>query len=292
MISREEIELLLKTQRESYNDCIKHVLTTFNDRFLKIEKELGDSRAENFQLKSANEEQHNRITILSAKLHDIDQGFNKQDLDHIVGKLNYLEDQSRRNNLRFEGVEEQEEENWEQTAEKIRKIAQNNLGIPTGVTIERAHRIGERKYNRPRTIIAKFLHFGEKQDILRKSYKLKGTNIFVNEDLCEASQEKRREQLPLLRDAKRDGKLAYFVHTKLIIRNKPVGEIAHQQPISSNFTPVLARNSHPQPPPTHQTPATDVPLPPSPPLTRKSQAAKGAQQPAQSVKNRLQSKAK
>ena len=48
---------------------------------------------------------------MSVKLLDIDQPPNREDFDHIVGKLNYLEDQSRRNNLRFEGVEEQKKEN-------------------------------------------------------------------------------------------------------------------------------------------------------------------------------------
>ncbi|KAK4326288.1 hypothetical protein Pmani_003154 [Petrolisthes manimaculis] len=44
--------------------------------------------------------------------------------------------------------------------------------------------------------------------------------IFINEDLCQVSQEKKRSQLPLLRQAREDGKIAFYKHTKLIIKDR------------------------------------------------------------------------
>ncbi len=76
--------------------------------------------------------------------------------------------------------------------------------------IERAHRIGQRDNNRPRTIIARFTHFRQREDVLRNAFKLKGTRVFVNEDLCPASQEKIKAQLPLYKQARAEGKVAFF----------------------------------------------------------------------------------
>lgn len=55
---------------------------------------------------------------------------------------------------------------------------------------------------------------------MRNATKLRGTKIYINDDLCPASQDKRRQQLPLLQRARSEGKIAYFRHTKLVIRER------------------------------------------------------------------------
>ncbi|KAK3859672.1 hypothetical protein Pcinc_034240 [Petrolisthes cinctipes] len=55
---------------------------------------------------------------------------------------------------------------------------------------------------------------------MRNVGKLKGSRIFVNEDLCPASHNIRKAQFPALKEARSQGKIAYFRHTKLIIREK------------------------------------------------------------------------
>ncbi|KAG0715406.1 hypothetical protein GWK47_011976 [Chionoecetes opilio] len=57
---------------------------------------------------------------------------------------------------------------------------------------------------------------------MRNVAKLRGSRIYINEDLCPASQEIKREQLPLLKQAKSEGKVAYFRHTKSIIKDKNI----------------------------------------------------------------------
>lgn len=71
---------------------------------------------------------------------------------------------------------------------------------------------------RPRTVIARFSRFEDRQQTLRNSSKLKNTNICVNEDLCESSLQARKEQLLELRKARAEGKVAYFSHTRLIVK--------------------------------------------------------------------------
>ena len=73
---------------------------------------------------------------------------------------------------------------------------------------------------KPRPIVAKLLKFTDKERILQNSKKLKGSQIFINEDLCEGSRAKRRAQLPQLKQARAEGKIAYFSHTKLIVKER------------------------------------------------------------------------
>ena len=135
-------------------------------------------------------------------------------------RVDYLEDQSRRNNLRFDGFKEEKGETWEHVAEKVRNLLKNKIGINKEVSIERAHRVGNVIGERPRTIVAKFRDFEDKTEIIRNAKKLKGSNLFINEDLCEASRAKRREQLPRLKQARSEGKIAFFSHTRLVIRER------------------------------------------------------------------------
>ena len=51
---------------------------------------------------------------------------------------------------------------------------------------------------------------------------LKGTNIFVNEDLCEATMQAKKAQLPALRLARDLGKIAHFIRSRLVIRDRKV----------------------------------------------------------------------
>lgn len=140
-------------------------------------------------------------------------------IKELEDKTTYLDDYNRRNNLQIVGVEEQSNESWEQTAVKVNQIIENKLHLPK-VDIERAHRVGPRRDQKSRPIIARFSRFCDREAVIRNAGKLRGTSIFINEDLSPASQAVRREQLPLLHQARRDGKIAYFRYTKLIVKEK------------------------------------------------------------------------
>ena len=52
-----------------------------------------------------------------------------------------------------------------------------------------------------------------------------GGGLYISEDLAEATRLERQEQLDELKAAKADGKIAYFVLDKLVIRNKSGGTV-------------------------------------------------------------------
>ncbi|XP_065664779.1 uncharacterized protein LOC136086409 [Hydra vulgaris] len=136
----------------------------------------------------------------------------------IRGKLREMEDRSRRNNLRIDGVKENDGESWEDSEMKVNKIFENYLGLK-GIKIERAHRTGQKNSVKPRTIIIKLLDFKDKIDILKKTTNLKGKNIYINEDFCAETVQIRknlREQMKIERAA---GKFATISYDKLIIRD-------------------------------------------------------------------------
>ena len=89
----------------------------------------------------------------------------------LRNKLRQLEDRSRRNNIRIEGVNENENETWDDTTNKVEEIIKNRLGITKDVIIERAHRGGSKQNkngDKPRTIFAKLFKLSRQRRNLKK----------------------------------------------------------------------------------------------------------------------------
>jgi len=59
-------------------------------------------------------------------------------LKMVETKLRRLEDRGRRNNLRIDGIQENENETWDQTERKLQDMVKSRLGLDY-VEIERAH---------------------------------------------------------------------------------------------------------------------------------------------------------
>ena len=145
-------------------------------------------------------------------------------IDYHMDKLEYLENQSRRNNIRIDGISEEENESWDTTAEKVKHVLTEKLGLATQPDIERAHRIsrfvaGSRR--RPRTIVCRLRDWRQKDLFIRSARRIKPAGLFINEDLAKETMEKREDQRPKMEEAKRNGKMAYFVLDKLIVKDRP-----------------------------------------------------------------------
>ena len=84
----------------------------------------------------------------------------------------------------FDGVTEKKGQIWEQYDEEIQNIFKEKLGLEN-INIERVHRSkGKTNSNKPRTIVCKLLSYKQKKEVLKNAKKLKGSNIFINEDFC------------------------------------------------------------------------------------------------------------
>lgn len=136
----------------------------------------------------------------------------------VTDKIKYLEGQSRRNNLVFDGIMESPGETWAETEEKVKKVLAEKLQLKKDTELERAHRTGKPGGDRPRPIVVRFLRYKDRSTILQHTKNLKGSKIYINEDYTDAVRRKRKELMPDLRAARERGDIAYLRHDKLIIR--------------------------------------------------------------------------
>ena len=140
------------------------------------------------------------------------KGMNKdinENLDEIEDKQEYLENHSRRNNIKLLGVQEDDDENsWDDTELIVKTLIKNKLGIQDEVVIERAHRVGKKvqlrpqskkehgshvesaSTPRPRPIITKIQSWKVKENILRIARKKKPKNVLFPNDFLQRTLEK------------------------------------------------------------------------------------------------------
>lgn len=216
------VKLLLEAHERTFKSAMDIVIDQLKGRIQTCEgiiseltKSLEFSQAEIVDLKNqvkviekSDNEKQVEIVVLKSAVSELQQ------------RINYQEDYSRRKNLRITGIQERQGgETWEQTTETVSNLLDEKLQLPT-MKLERAHRVGPFNSSRPRTIVARFENFGDREAVVRNAKKLKGTNIYISDDLCPASQEKKRNQIRLLEQARQEGKIAYFKYTKLIIKER------------------------------------------------------------------------
>ena len=134
-------------------------------------------------------------------------------------KIRDLEDRSRRNNLRIDGVKESERESWEDTEVKMQNLFTNELGLQRQINIERAHRTGKAQTgeeSKPRTIVLKMLDYREKILILKNAHKLKGTGIYINEDFSRETTEIRKRLWNDVIKLRDQGKYAVLRYDRIV----------------------------------------------------------------------------
>jgi hypothetical protein len=158
------------------------------------------------------EEIKQEVIILKKRCEKLEE--EKEDLYRRVDRL---EGYSRRSNLVFHNVEEEEEEDWSRTENIISDILKHRLEMANQeITIERAHRMG-RKGVKPRPIIVKFNKYKDKIKILDQSKKLKGSRIGISEDYTERVREIRAKLKEFLVIARSEGRYAVLRFDKLVI---------------------------------------------------------------------------
>ena len=98
----------------------------------------------------------------------------------------YMEVYQRRENLRFFGIKEENDEN-EDTREVLVDFLKTELGMEDAGDLEfqRVHRVGKQNSSTgsPRQIIARFLRYPDREEVMSKAKKLKGTGFGISQDL-------------------------------------------------------------------------------------------------------------
>lgn len=167
----------------SLREIIREVFSQMKDEFLKsvsyridiLESKLFDKESENDKLRG---EIHRLETELKEQEEENCSLRNNIERceDRVNERMNDLEQYSRINNIRIDGIEEEDDESVSDTEEKV--VKELNSRMPklnlTTDEIEIAHRLGKNKGERPRQIIVQFMSRATKSEIMKRRKLLKG----------------------------------------------------------------------------------------------------------------------
>ncbi|KAK3871051.1 hypothetical protein Pcinc_023786 [Petrolisthes cinctipes] len=206
------LKTMLESQERAYKTAMEMVVNQMNDQIKKLEGKVSD-------LTVSLEFTQREVDELKSDIKEQTKSSHEK-IKQLEERINYQEDYSRKKNVRISGVEVRDgNETWEQSVKTVTSLLQDKLQLE-GLELERAHRVGARRDAKPRTIVARFSRDCDREAAMRNARKLKGTNIFLDDDLCPASQAIKNAQMPQLKQTKAQGKVAFFRHTKLIIRER------------------------------------------------------------------------
>ncbi|CAH1239564.1 Hypp5317 [Branchiostoma lanceolatum] len=212
---------LIELQEKNFRTFLETILESTNKRLDHLVKEVQEirdslqySQKDIEEGKSASSQYEQRINEIEAELSQL-----KADSTTSVNKMDYLENQSRRNNIIVDGIPDSKEESWEESEQKVRVMIKEKLKLdPRKIEIERAHRNGRfQPGERPRPIVAKLLRFKDRLTILQNAKNLKGTGIYINEDFSDAVRQKRKNLLPEMRAARERGNIAFLRFDRLVV---------------------------------------------------------------------------
>ena len=123
----------------------------------------------------------------------------------------FLEAYSRRENIKFLNIPEAREED---TEEVLRSFMERDLGYRNGrsVEIQRVHRLSNRRNSNtaPRPIIARFLRYKDVEEIFSLGRRLEGTDFQMFRDLPLEIIKRRKDQMTVFKQARRQGMRASF----------------------------------------------------------------------------------
>lgn len=200
------LQLFMETTNKRVDDLVKEVIE-FKQSLEYTQLQVDDQKKTSEELVLMLKETRKDLNTVCESALSLDR------------KTDYLEGQTKRNNIIIDGVPESENESWNDTESKVRKILSENLQMnEKQIEIERAHRAGDPKTaNRHRPIVVKFLRWKDKEAFMATGKKLKNTNIYLNEDYSEAVRLKRKELIPKMKAERANGNIAYIRHDRLIV---------------------------------------------------------------------------
>lgn len=219
---------LLAMQESSVTNMVRILIDDVKADLRSLRNDVNSLQASAQFMSTQTEELKSRVQLIEKKYAKIEKGLtsHEADIDFVVGKCDYLENQSRRNNIKVIGIADSDgmNESWEESEKIIKDKIRDLLQIQDELLIERAHRVGNRPRKHddgteePRPIIAKFQSWKQREMVLKKAREIKPQNIKFLADFSQLTLNRRRDQVPELIKAREAGHTAYFVADRLIVK--------------------------------------------------------------------------
>ena len=236
-ISEARLKTLMKEIfKEEFEKKQKNLLNLISGNFditmteiKKIQSDINELKASLKHTETVLEEKlakaEKKVEKLQEHINELwDYQVDPERLEFTERKVVKLEDRSRRNNLRIDGITEKENETWDECEQEVQSLIKDKLGIAENIVIERAHRIKKKGNSenpgKPRTIVCRFLNYKDKTNILKNAKKLKGKNIFINEDLPHETMELHKELWEKVKKHREEDKIAYIHYRTIVIKRR------------------------------------------------------------------------
>ena len=197
------VEKMRKTVEAEFQKSFEHIETNIYEIECKIDK-----------VSPLLDEHKARISFLEGRQREMSE------------RILSIESHSMRDNLIFTGLPEEDGETGADIRQLLTSLFTDDLNLDgDDIIISRCHRLDNRRKqnDKPRDIIARFMHYSDRQNVLHSAKHLKGKNppIYINEQFP-AEIEKRRNILrPIIKLAKSKNMRAVLSRDKLIIDGKP-----------------------------------------------------------------------
>ena len=137
----------LKKQQKNLLSLISGNLETTMKEIKSIKTEMNDLKESIEFTENVLEEKVQKYQEKAENLDEWNREIYERQLDpaYVHNKLVDLEDCSRRNNLRIDGIKEKVGESWEDCEAEVEKLFREKLDIEDRIIIERAHRAKKNK---------------------------------------------------------------------------------------------------------------------------------------------------
>ena len=230
------MESLIRIEKKMNNvEKRLDTLEMLEKRVANFEKEI--SKVWNFMIDQSKKDD-SRIRELQDKVESTDFSVGvtndkvlqlEKEKDRLKDEVIYLQSQSMRNNLLFANIPEARSdvpENQPETERKLRDFLESKMkkakDVVNSIVFERVHRVGRKRDNKSRNIVAKFALYKEREMVRKQGKELEGTNYSVFEQFPIEIVEKRKRLIPKMKEAKRKGHKAWVSYDTLYIDGKSV----------------------------------------------------------------------
>ena len=195
------VQSFLDNQAKNFKTTIELISGDLKNEIKELRKKVSDLKISLQVTQAKHDEMVKKVDLLGKKTSINEQSVHRS-FDHIEvmeDNVEYMENQNRRNNVKILGMIEDpnNEISWHDTEELVQNLIKDKLGTSKSFDIERCHRVGHasqqqlshdsphlnHRMDEPLPIVAKFLRWKDKEEVLRLARQRKPEGVSFVHDL-------------------------------------------------------------------------------------------------------------